>query len=1109
MFGAELFTQTAAAAAGTMVGLMTTDAWQAARQRIARILGREGVAELDRARAALDAAPPGRQEIILREQRERWDATLRTLLARDPELSGRLTAFVEEFSDVGRPIVIHAPHAQFGLPAAAPESPAPGALTVAPPLGRLDRRVRGREPLLDALKQLVGKPTSGVRVLHGLGGGGKTTVALEIAAYASALGVDVWWVTASNPAALSAGMREVVAALGTPADLIDRAWSGRSSATDLLWRRLCDRTEPWLLVVDNADEPEHLAPQGRLAEGTGWIRPAAELPGLVLITSRDGSPATWGPWATLHPVDALAGADATDVLCDLAGERAGSREEAELLAQRLGGLPLALRIAGSYLAAASAFPAWPGTSAVRRYTDYHAALDERFTELLDEDPPGQPGGTNTATVSRTWELSLDLLERRGIVQARPLMRLLCCLGDAPVPLVGLLRPDRLAESALLPGITPQELYTALTSLADFGLVELHTPRGGDEHARSLVLHPLVRDAGRRQRDLAEHLQEYGAVVADLVVAATCDLSEDDPRDWPLWRLLLPHCDAPLALIGDPYEADDELVSKALRAAAAGARHLFRRGWLDRAEAVLDACEPIVLACGPRDPDALEVRSAAAHLLQLRGRLSAAESLVRTVLEDTRALFGDAAGETADARYALAELLGDRGRPAEAEAEYRTVYASRRALLGERDPQTLAARKGVARMSRQRGLLAEAEEEHRLVLDAYREALGDRHPDTLASRHDVAQVLHERGMFRQAELELRETLEVCAEVLGERNPGTLAVRHDLADVLRDRGLLAEAERQFRTVLELRGDSYGEDHPDTVAARHGLATVLRDRGWPGDAESEFREVFEVRRRLLGDMHPHTLVVRHNLADLLMERGQLEAAETEFREVYEARREVLGEQHLLTLSVRHGAAHVLHLRGRTDRAETEYRTVLADCVDTLGPRHPGTLAVRHNLADLLTDRGRLEAAETEFREVYEARRTVLGEQHLLTLSVRHGAAHVLHLRGRVEQAEAEYRTVLADCVETLGRRHPGTLAVRHNLADLLCVKGELAAAEDEFSEVREACEEVLGLRHPRTRAAREALDVVARLRAGDRGTTDEEPPAGPGAHAPSDPDSAAAGS
>lgn len=131
MFGAELFTQTAAAAAGTMVGLMTTDAWQAARQRIARILRREDVERLERARAELDAAPPGRQQVILREQRDDLDTTLRALLTRDPALSGLLSEFVQEFSGFARPVFIQVQQP----PAPVEPVRAPGALTVAPPLG--------------------------------------------------------------------------------------------------------------------------------------------------------------------------------------------------------------------------------------------------------------------------------------------------------------------------------------------------------------------------------------------------------------------------------------------------------------------------------------------------------------------------------------------------------------------------------------------------------------------------------------------------------------------------------------------------------------------------------------------------------------------------------------------------------------------------------------------------------------------------------------------------------------------------------------------------------------------------------------------------------------
>jgi len=867
----------------------------------------------------------------------------------------------------------------------------PGILTVAPPVGRLDRPVRGRESLLGSLKQLVGRPDSGVHVLHGMGGCGKTTVALEIAAHAAAHGIDVWWVSGADRPALSAGMREVAACLGAPVDLIERAWSGRSSAIDLLWRLLAGTDSAWLLVVDNADEPENLAPAaGYLAEGTGWIRPCTGLPGMVLVTSRDGNQARWGTWCDLHHVDTLDEDDAAQVLLDLAGDRAGARSDAIQLARRLGGLPLALRFAGAYLSAtsSSSYPEWPGTRVVRTYADYQAALTDRFTELLDENPlSGRTVPGPAVPLGETWELSLGLLERRGFDKARRLMRLLSCLGEAPVPFLCLLRPERLASSALFTGLTGDRLSATLFALGDLGLIEFHTvPDARDEMtARTLLVHPLVRDANRRQDDMAKHREAYASLVADLLLTASSDLGTDDPADWPLWRLLIAHCDSPLELVADSGDPGPDLVAHALRAAVAGVRHLFRVGWLDQAEAILDTCQTAAAGSGPLNPDVLAVRSCTARLLQLRGRLADAETLLRAVMADTQVIFGDESMESAGARYALAELLDYRGRIAEAGKEYRAVFAARRSSLGPRHPQTLAARKGIARMSHQGGRLRAAEKEYRVVLAAYRASLGQRHLDTLATRLDLARILHDRGLFRQAEEELRETLVTCRGALGPRHPSTLAVRHELADVLRDRGLLPEAEAEFRAVLDLRRIAYGEDHPDTVAARYGLATVLRDRGWPGDAEHEFREVLEIRRKLLGDGHPSTLAVRHGLADLLMERGLLEEAEAEFRAVYQARRAVLGEQHLLTLSVRHGAALMLRMRGMPEQAEAEYRAVLADCVEVLGARHPGTLAVRHGLADLLVERGSRQEAEAEFRAVYQGRRAVLGARHPDSIAAR----------------------------------------------------------------------------------------------------------------------------
>ncbi len=614
-----------------------------------------------------------------------FDEVIRHDPASGPALYRRVHVSVKETSATAwicRPDDPYPPSSRSEPP---PGAVLPGIVTVAPPVGRLDRPVRGRESLIAALKQLVEEPLSGVHVLHGMGGCGKTTVALEIAAHATAQSLDVWWVTAADMPMLSAGMREVAACLGAPADLIERAWSGRTSATDLLWRLLAGAARPWLLVVDNADEPENLAPAaGYLAEGTGWIRPCAGLPGMVLVTSRDGNQARWGAWSVLHHVDALGEQDAAQVLLDLAGDQAGPRSDAVLLARQLGGLPLALRIVGAYLSATSSYPDWPGTRTVRSYAAYRAALDDRFIELLNENPPGGRAvmGSDAPPIGQTWELSLDLLERRGIDQARRLMRLLSCFGEAPVPFLCLLRPDRLASSELLAGLTADRLSAALLALGDLGLIEFHTvPEAADAiTARTLLVHPLVRDANRHQPDLAERGRAYAWLVADLLVAATADLGPDDPANWPLWRLLLPHCDSALELIVDSADPDRELLAQALAPSGPGVRHLFRVGWLDRAEAILDTCQRVAAILGPLDPTCLRSAPAPRTCCSCagggRGRDPAA-----AVLADTPAIFYEDSPESVDARYALAELLDYRGRMAEAEQEYRAVFAARSSALG--------------------------------------------------------------------------------------------------------------------------------------------------------------------------------------------------------------------------------------------------------------------------------------------------------------------------------------------------------------------------------------------------------------------------------------------
>src|ERR1700722_11521913 len=77
------------------------------------------------------------------------------------------------------------------------------------PTGRLPDLVRGRDELLARLRILAERPDGQGHVLTGLGGMGKSTVALQVAEEAAGLGRPVWWVPAGDAAAMTAALLDL------------------------------------------------------------------------------------------------------------------------------------------------------------------------------------------------------------------------------------------------------------------------------------------------------------------------------------------------------------------------------------------------------------------------------------------------------------------------------------------------------------------------------------------------------------------------------------------------------------------------------------------------------------------------------------------------------------------------------------------------------------------------------------------------------------------------------------------------------------------------------------------------------------------------------------
>lgn len=144
----------------------------------------------------------------------------------------------------------------------------------------------GRDELLRQLREALGGGESAAitQAIHGLGGVGKTQLALEYAyRYASEYSL-IWWLRSEGPEALNAGFEALGKKLGV---VPEESRSEQSEVVEAVRAELEHRTG-WLLVFDNARKPDEIRPY--LPRGSA---------GHVIVTSRYSS---WGGVAKPLPV---------------------------------------------------------------------------------------------------------------------------------------------------------------------------------------------------------------------------------------------------------------------------------------------------------------------------------------------------------------------------------------------------------------------------------------------------------------------------------------------------------------------------------------------------------------------------------------------------------------------------------------------------------------------------------------------------------------------------------------------------------------------------------------------------------------------------------------
>ncbi len=698
----------------------------------------------------------------------------------------------------------------------------------------------GRADDFDRLKQHFARrmPHTPVQAIHGLGGIGKTQLALEYAyRYAGEYSV-VWWLRAEDPATLAADLADLAVELRLPGSVEPDQRAAIGAVKH--WLAHNDR---WLLVFDSARDPRDVA---------DYI--PSPVTGHILITSRFSS---WGAVAWPLQLRGLVPSDSVALLLKRTGAEHGlslspptlpgdppfplvqpeAVAAARDLATELGHLPLALAQAAGYIEGAGIGIA-----------EYLARFRERRMELMKR---GAQGDT-APTVATTWDIAFRDVSARSPA-AGELLDLCAFLGPDDIARDALNREAARFPPALSSAVgDPLALDDAIQALRRYSLI--------DAHDDVLSVHRLVQVAVRDR--LAEAGRRRWAEVAVAFVSAIFPHEPDDPAERALCRRWLPHARAVLenARAADvpPLETEESLLRHAAKYQHVLGFDRPARDMLERAVSIAEAIH------GPDHPHvAMALTGLGTAMMNLRD-LSGAEGAARRALAIDMANHGAASPVVATDAINLAAVLRQGNMLADAR-----VLAERALAIDEafgleseavaRDANNLGA------ILRDLGDLPGARRcfERAIAIDARRGT-----HDLARRLNNLAAVLREMRHLEEARDLAERALAMGQETYGPEDPDVATFHSNLAFVLhelglerQDRGRIEEARDHLKLALRIGESTYGEDHYAVAIRHNNLGLILNDLRDFSGALLQLDRAVEIAKKALGPEHRRVKKLERN--------------------------------------------------------------------------------------------------------------------------------------------------------------------------------------------------------------------------------------------------------
>lgn len=645
----------------------------------------------------------------------------------------------------------------------------------------------GREKVLEQLrKNLLANSKA---AFTGLGGIGKTQVAVEYTYRHRDDYTQVFWTRATSEPDLISGFVEIGRLINLP-----ESFEPDQKEAVYATQRWLESNSGWLLVFDNVCHPELIKA----------FRPKNQK-GHILITSRNPAVQNMGIITPLN-IERLSKEEAIEFLLKRTARTPGNpREDKAIadLAKELGYLPLALEQAAAYIFANQA-----------RFSDYIKSYRSRRLAVLTAPVAGE----YPDSVTTTW--ALNFREVAHAPQAADLLRLSAFFFPDAIPLELIVHgaPELGPSlSAALADVLqdPLTLDEALEPLYRYSLVRR------DVSARTYSIHPIVQAVLLDSMPVEE--QQTWAERA--VRAVNKAFPEPEYAHWPACERLLPQAQVCADLISK-WNFEFPEAGTLLQDAGTYLRKRARLLEAIKMQQQLLAFQEKKI--GADHPKITEIIVNLAKLFRHQGRYAEAESLLHRALTTAENSINLEDIKVSEILVPFSALYHNMGKIPEAEKLARRALEIQEKILGSEHPDLAKCLTNLAGILISRQEFHEAQNLIERSLALEEKKLGPMHHQLAINLTMLAETYRLQNQLSDCEPILQRALHLDETAFGPDHPSVAWSILGLAELYINQDRYEEAITLYNRALRIREKSFSLEHPLVIETRQRYTALLTQLG-----------------------------------------------------------------------------------------------------------------------------------------------------------------------------------------------------------------------------------------------------------------------------------------